>query len=375
MGNKRSTMESVEMSEGKLPTPGFWKNKKVLITGHTGFKGGWLVLWLSSMGAKVQGIALDPNTRPNLFSVAEIKRFIVQDRRTDIRDEWMVCYDFKKTNPEIVFHMAAQPLVRESYKQPNYTFETNILGTAHVLEAIRQTSSVKVGVMITTDKVYENHEWPYPYREIDALGGSDPYSASKACAEIVIDSYRKSFLEEKNKSISSARAGNVIGGGDWSKDRLVPDAMMEFTSKKELILRNPDSIRPWQYVLDPLCGYLLLAEAQWNESKRFAKAWNFAPHDCLDATVEDIANSLAMLWGKGAKVKIKKDKDAPHESNLLELDSSMARMQLGWQSRCQLPKALKNVVEWHKALKNKKNMQQYSLNEIEKYMNGGKNYG
>ena len=356
------------MTRGKLPSSKFWKGKTVLITGHTGFKGGWLALWLSSMGAKVQGIALDPNTKPNLFSVAEIERHMDLDRRTDIRNEWMVCNEFEKANPEIVFHMAAQPLVRESYKDPSYTFETNILGTAHVLEAIRRTPSVKVGVMITTDKVYENHEWPYPYREIDALGANDPYSASKACAELVTDSYRKSFLEKQNKSISSARAGNVIGGGDWSKDRLVPDAMKAFASKRSFIMRNPNSTRPWQHVLDPLCGYLLLAQAQWNEPAKFARAWNFAPDNNTEATVGELADALSELWGDDAKVKVEKQKDAPHESGLLGLDSSMARMHLGWKPRWSLSEALKNTVIWYKEFGNAKDMHKYSLNQIKKYM-------
>lgn len=365
------------MIKGKkknLPASEFWKGKTVLITGHTGFKGGWLSLWLGSMGAKVHGLALDPVTQPNLFSVAEVKRFIDFDMRVDICNEGDVRDAFAKANPEIVFHMAAQPLVRQSYKVPSYTFETNALGTVHVLEAIRNTPSIKVAVMITTDKVYENHEWPYSYREIDALGGSDPYSASKACAEIIIDSYRKSFLEKQNKSISSVRAGNVIGGGDWAEDRLIPDAMKAFALKKSLILRNPDSIRPWQHVLDPLCGYLLLTQAQWNEPKKFARAWNFAPDNRMEATVGKIANALSELWGDDAKVNVERNQDAPHEITLLSLDSSLAHMNLGWQSMWPLLEALKNTVDWYKALKHKKNMQQYSLNQIKKYMYGEESY-
>jgi CDP-glucose 4,6-dehydratase len=288
--------------------------------------------------------------------------------RIDIRDETNVCDAFDKAKPEIVFHMAAQPLVRESYREPSYTFETNALGTAHVLEAIRKTPSIKVAVMITTDKVYENHEWPYPYREIDTLGGSDPYSASKACAEIIIDSYRKSFLEKQNKSVSSVRAGNVIGGGDWSEDRLIPDAIKAFTSKTNLILRNPNSVRPWQHVLDPLCGYLLLAQAQWNDPKKFSKAWNFAPDNHIESTVGEIANGLSDLWGNDAKVKVEKDQDAPYETSLLSLDSSLAHMFLDWKSNWTLSQALRNTVEWYKAFKNKENMHQYTLNQIKKYM-------
>ena len=364
----------IEKKKKKLPEPEFWDDKTVLITGHTGFKGGWLSLWLGSMGAKVHGLALDPVTQPNLFSVANVKRYIDLDMRVDIRNEGDVCDAFAKTNPDIVFHMAAQPLVRESYKEPSYTFATNTLGTTHILEALRRTASVKVAVMITTDKVYENHEWPYPYREVDVLGGSDPYSASKACAEIIIDSYRKSFLEKQNKSISSVRAGNVIGGGDWSEDRLIPDAMKAFASQKSLLLRNPNSIRPWQHVLDPLCGYLLLAQSQWNEPKKFARAWNFAPDNCMEATVGEIADALSDLWGDDAKVKAEKNQDAPYETSLLGLDSSLAHMHLGWQSIWSLSQALENTVDWYKTMKNKQSMQQYSLKQIEKFISDGKSY-
>ena len=355
---------------GKVPIPDFWVGKKVLITGHTGFKGGWLAIWLNDMGAKVHGLALDPITQPNLYSVADIKKLIETDVRADIRNERAVCKAFERIQPEIVFHLAAQALVHPSYKAPIYTFETNSMGTAHVLEAIRLTKSIKVAVMITTDKVYENKEWPYLYREVDQLGGFDPYSASKACAEIMIDSYRRSFLKKQEKSIASVRAGNVIGGGDWSEDRLVPDAMKAFALKKILALRNPESTRPWQHVLEPLCGYLLLAQAQWTDNRKFARAWNFAPDNCIEATVGKISEAMAELWGVGAKVKIEQKKEALHESNLLALDASLAHIYLDWKPKWSLSKALKSTVDWYKAFGNNKNMYDYSLDQIKEYVGG-----
>lgn len=356
-------------SEG-LPDPAFWRGKRVLITGHTGFKGSWLVQWLYSMGAEIHGIALDPPSIPNLFSLANIPEYLSSDIRIDIRTKRKVLEAFIRVQPAIVFHMAAQALVRPSYSDPVNTFATNALGTATVLEAIRKTPSVKVAVVITTDKVYKNREWFYPYREIDTLGGNDPYSASKACAEIIIHSYRCSFLEGLGKSISSARAGNVIGGGDWSMDRLVPDAIRAFISNTSLQLRNPDAIRPWQHVLDALSGYLLLAEAQWKDPSQFAKAWNFAPDSGTEATVGHVASRLVTLWGDGAQFAISNSPDNPAEAGLLRLDSSMAHTYLGWQPRWPLDDALKNTVTWYKHWVNGGDTQRYSLNQIQSYMSG-----
>lgn len=352
----------------RLPDPAFWKGKKVLVTGHTGFKGSWLALWLHSMGAEVHGLSLDPPVDPNLFSIANIPNILTSDLRIDICDEKKTANAILKIGPEIIFHMAAQALVRASYKQPSYTFATNAIGTAHVLESVRIVPSVKVAVMTTTDKVYENHEWPYPYREIDALGGDDPYSASKACAEIIINAYRKSFLNSQNKSVSSARAGNVIGGGDWSEDRIVPDAMRSFISNKELFLRKPEAIRPWQHVLDALSGYLILAEAQWSDPGRFSRAWNFSPDIRCEWTVGKLASHLADLWGNGADVTFSHNPDDPHEAGLLRLDSSMARMYLDWETQWSLSESLKRTVDWYKAWQDHEDMQKYSLNQIRDYV-------
>lgn len=373
MAVREGTLEGMGMihpSSSALPNPAFWRGKRVLITGHTGFKGCWLALWLYSMGAEINGIALDPPTNPNLFSLAHLSEVLSSDIRVDIRKEKEILEACVRVQPDIVIHMAAQALVRPSYSQPIHTFTTNALGTTTILEAIRKTPSVKVAVMITTDKVYENREWFYPYREIDTLGGNDPYSASKACAEIIIHSYRCSFLEGQGKSISSARAGNVIGGGDWSEERLVPDAIRAFISNTSLRLRNPDAIRPWQHVLDALAGYLLLAEAQWKDPRRFAKAWNFAPDSSIEATVGYVASQLVDLWGDGAQFTISPSPDNPAEAGLLRLDSSMARTHLGWQPRWSLDDALKNTVIWYKYWVNGGDIQRYSLNQIQSYMSG-----
>jgi len=349
-----------------LPDRNFWSGKTVLVTGHTGFKGGWLSLWLSSMGASIHGLALAPNTEPNLYTVADLGTVFGLDMRRDIRNEEVI-KDIKRISPDVVFHLAAQPLVRESYRDPLYTLEANIMGSAHVLEAIRYTPSVKVVVMVTTDKVYENKEWVYPYREVDPLGGVDPYSSSKACAELVISSYRESFLKSGGVSVSSVRAGNVVGGGDWSMDRLVPDAMKSFLKSESLVVRNPDSVRPWQHVLDPLCGYLLLAEKQWVDPERYARAWNFAP-EYESMTVGELAFELSKLWG-GGTIWFKKEENAPHEAGLLMLDSSLARKGLGWKPRWSLHEALRRTVDWYKAFKEEQDMKKYSLEQIKEYCN------
>jgi CDP-glucose 4,6-dehydratase len=355
------------MMKKGLPDRNFWSGKTVLVTGHTGFKGGWLSLWLSSMGASVHGLALNPNTDPNLYTVADIKRSIGMDIRNDIREYEDVIDAFKKSSPDVVFHLAAQPLVRESYRDPLYTLEANIMGSAHVLEAIRETSSVKVVVMVTTDKVYENKEWVYPYREVDPLGGVDPYSSSKACAELVISSYRESFLRKNGVSVSSVRAGNVVGGGDWSVDRLVPDAMKAFMKGESLVVRNPKSVRPWQHVLESLCGYLLLAEKQWVVPELYARAWNFAP-EYESMTVGELAFELSKLWG-GGTIWFKEEENAPHEAGLLTLDSSLARKHLGWRPRWNLMEALRSTVDWYKAFKEEQDMRMYSLEQIKEYCN------
>lgn len=354
-----------------LPRPDFWQGKKVLITGHTGFKGGWLTLWLQLLKAKVYGLSLEPKTLPNFFSITKISLDLQSNYQADIRDEQRVTSIIAEVKPDIIFHMAAQPLVRASYKDAPFTFTTNAIGTLNVLEAIRKVESVKVAVMVTTDKVYENHEWPYPYREIDSLGGNDPYSASKACAEIIINSYKKSFFINGKTSISTVRAGNVIGGGDWSTDRLVPDIIRAFSSNSAISIRNPDSIRPWQHVLDALCGYLILAEAQWSHPNQFAEAWNFAPDSGGECTVEYLTAHLSEIWGDSASVLFSSSPDDPPEASYLRLDSSKARLYLGWNPMWTLQKTLNKTVEWYKMWLHGEDMKKYSVNQIHEYISSG----
>lgn len=351
-----------------MPDKKFWAGKRVLVTGHTGFKGSWLALWLSAMGAEVHGIALDPLSEPNHFTLAGVKDYLASDHRRDIRDGDDVSKIVTGIQPEIVFHLAAQPIVRVSYKDAPYTFAVNTMGTVNVLEAIRLTDSVRVATMITTDKVYEDQHWPHPYRETDMLGGYDPYSASKGCAEIVISSYRRSFLEGQGKSIASARAGNVIGGGDWSEDRLIPDAIRAFSTGKPLELRKPDAVRPWQHVLDVLTGYLMLAEAQWRKPEEFSRAWNFAPDTSSEETVGFVAGHMAQMWGDKAEAVFKPNPDDPKETALLRLDSSLARTHLDWESNWPIMEVLKNTVQWYKtAVEGNSIMRDISLAQIADY--------
>ncbi|OQA51569.1 MAG: dTDP-glucose 4,6 dehydratase [Euryarchaeota archaeon ADurb.Bin294] len=356
------------MIKRKTPGSNFWSGKRVFITGHTGFKGGWLVTWLNLLNAKVYGLSLDPGTAPAFFSLAQISESLVRDFREDIRDITKVKEIISVIRPDIIFHMAAQPLVRTSYRDAPDTFTTNAIGTMNILESLKETDSVKVAVMITTDKVYQNNEWPYPYREIDPLGGQDPYSASKACAEMIINSYRASFFPENSPSISSVRAGNVIGGGDWSLDRLVPDAVRAFTSNSPLIIRKPMATRPWQHVLDALSGYLLLAEAQWNHPKNFSGPWNFAPDLQGDCQVEFIASRLADLWGKDAKVIISPSPDDPPEASSLRLDASKARQFLDWRPAWTLEKTLEKTIEWYKTWQKGEDMKIVSERQISEYI-------
>lgn len=352
----------------EIPGAAFWSGKKVLVTGHTGFKGGWLAAWLRLLRAEVYGLSLDPESNPDFFSVARVSDSLTGDFRADIRDITTITKIITEIQPEIIFHMAAQPLVRVSYKDAPHTFTTNAIGTLNVLESMRIADSVKVAVMITTDKVYENHEWPYPYREIDSLGGRDPYSASKACAEIIINSYKASFFPDNRPSISSVRAGNVIGGGDWSVDRLVPDAVRAFVSGTPLIIRKPDATRPWQHVLDALSGYLVLAEAQWKNPARYAEAWNFAPDLQGECTVEFLASRLADLWGEKARVIIAPSPDDPPEASFLRLDASKARLFLHWQPAWTLEDTLQKTIGWYKSWQNGEEMKKFSENQILDYV-------
>jgi len=329
----------------------FYKNKKILITGHTGFKGSWLSQILLNWGAKVSGIALRPNTKPSLFQFLELEKKI-RNNFCDIRDLKKTSEIIKREKPEIVFHLAAQSLVRDSYDDPLYTFETNIIGTANILQAIKEINTVRAAVIITTDKVYENKESGLPFKENDKLGGYDPYSASKAAAEIVISSYIKSFFNptgynKKHRTlVASARAGNVIGGGDWQKDRLIPDIIRSvFERKEKIIIRNPGAIRPWQFVLEPLYGYLLLARELDKGKKAFSGAWNFGPRDKNYLTVEKLTKKTLELLGQGS-YGIKRDY-IKHEAGLLRLDSNKAKKILNWQSTLDIDQILKFTCKWY----------------------------
>ncbi len=328
----------------------FYKDKTVLVTGHTGFKGSWLSIWLLQMGAKVIGYGLDPVTERDNFVLVKLHDKMV-DIRGDIRDREKLRCTFETYRPDIVFHLAAQPLVRLSYEQPIETWEVNVIGTLNVMAAITNCTATKVAVLITTDKCYENKEQIWGYREDEPMGGYDPYSSSKGAAEIAIASWRRSFmhpdmLEKHGKAIASARAGNVIGGGDWAKDRIIPDCIRALENNCPIEIRNPYAIRPWQHVLEPLSGYLLLGQRLWEEPTRFAEAWNFGPNSESITTVWEIAEKITVLYGKGC-VKDVSTSDALHEATLLSLDISKARCRLGWTPRWNLDQTLAQTVEWY----------------------------
>jgi CDP-glucose 4,6-dehydratase len=345
--------------------PDFWRGKRVLITGHTGFKGGWLSLWLQSMGATLRGIALAPPSEPALFEVARVAEGM-EHHVADIRDFVAVKAQMDEFQPEIVFHMAAQPLVRLSYSEPAETYATNVMGTVHVLEAARHAGSVKAIVNITTDKCYENREWVWGYREDEPMGGHDPYSSSKGCAELVSSAYRKSFLQEAGIAMATARAGNVIGGGDWALDRLVPDTLRALEKSESVLIRNPHAIRPWQHVLEPLSGYLLLAERLYLHGQHDAEGWNFGPRDEDARPVQWVVEHLCEHWGGGAAWAIQPG-DHPHESSFLKLDISKARRRLDWTPRWSLDVALQQITDWHIAWLNGQDMRGVCLNQINHY--------
>lgn len=348
-----------------------WQSRSVLVTGHTGFKGGWLALWLHRLGATVHGYALEPPTTPSLFEVARLGSLLASDTRADLADLARLQSAMQRARPEVVFHLAAQPLVRESYRDPLGTFATNVMGTAHVLQAARGVDCVHAVVAITTDKVYANPESAVPFRETDPLGGRDPYSASKAAAEIVTASYRASFFLDQTASdarVATARAGNVIGGADWAADRLVPDCLRAFERGEPVRLRYPNAVRPWQHVLEPLSGYLRLAEhLVGKDGQRFADAWNFGPDDADAASVGTVANMTAGLWGDDARVEHASHADDPHEAGILRLDSTKARTQIGWRPRWSLTQALEHTVAWHRAWKRSADMTAFSLSQISDY--------
>jgi CDP-glucose 4,6-dehydratase len=349
----------------------FWERKRVLITGHTGFKGSWLSLWLQFLGADVLGYALEPATKPSLFKLAAVADGMTS-LTGDIRDEDRLQQIIAEYQPEIVFHMAAQALVLESYKNPVTTYATNVMGTAHLLESVRRVGGVRAVVIVTSDKCYENHEWVWPYRECDPLGGYDPYSSSKGCAEIVIAAYRRSFFNsdgypDRMKGVASARAGNVIGGGDWSKDRLVPDVLRSLMNGEPLTIRKNSAIRPWQHVLEPLNGYLTLAEHLYKDARSFSEAWNFGPLESGAQPVSAVVDQLTSLWG-GYDSSTPHLTRGAHEDNYLMLDCSKAHARLGWKPVIDLRTALRWTVDWAKSFQAKADMRNVTERQIVRFM-------
>ncbi len=348
----------------------FWQGRRVFLTGHTGFKGGWLSLWLQSLGAKLTGYAMKPSTSPNLFEVARVAQGMISIEG-DIRDLTHLCESMEGAQPEIVIHMAAQPLVRQSYQDPLETYSTNVMGTVNLFEAVRATSTVKTVVNVTTDKCYENREWVWGFRENDPMGGYDPYSSSKGCSELVSAAYRLSFFNPKDYvkhgvAVATARAGNVIGGGDWAQDRLVPDILAAFQKETPAQIRNPHATRPWQHVLEPLRGYLMLAERLVKEGPKYAEAWNFGPNDEDAKPVGFIATELARRWGENGAWNADSGRH-PHEARYLKLDISKARAELGWKPRLQIFDALDLVIDWSKAYAAGKDMNKFTLTQIANY--------
>ncbi len=345
----------------------FWKGKRVLLTGHTGFKGSWLSLWLQSIGAQVHGYALKAPTQPSLFEEAQVCEGMTSTI-ADVRDRDAVLVAMRSFRPEVVIHMAAQPLVRLSYQRPVETYAINVMGTVHVLDAARQTGSVRAIVNVTTDKCYENKEWVWGYREDEPMGGHDPYSNSKGCSELVTSAYRKSYFNAAGVALASARAGNVIGGGDWATDRLVPDVLRAFERKAPVLIRNPHAIRPWQHVLEPLCGYLTLAQALYEQGQAVAEAWNFGPREEDARTVQWIVENLARHWDQGANWVVD-DAHNPHEAHHLKLDIAKAGSRLGWQPQWSLGTSLEKITEWHRAWLDEADIRQHTVAQIAQYMN------
>ena len=352
--------------------PGFWQGKKVLLTGHTGFKGSWLSLWLQSLGANVVGYALPPPTNPSLFDSANIELGMTSIMG-DIRDLDTLKQVFTEHSPEIVIHMAAQPLVRYSYQNPVETYSTNVMGTVNLLEAVRHCATVKSVVNITTDKCYENREWAWGYRENEPMGGYDPYSNSKGCAELVASAYRSSFFNpetyaQHGVALASVRAGNVIGGGDWAQDRLIPDILNAFEQGRLVDIRNPHAIRPWQHVLEPLRGYLTLAEKLYENGVSYAEGWNFGPNDEDAKPVGWIVEQMAALWGEDANWQIDQG-EHPHEAHYLKLDISKARSRLNWHPALRLNQALELIVDWSKQRQAGTDLRDLTLKQIQDYQN------
>jgi CDP-glucose 4,6-dehydratase len=345
----------------------FWQGKRVFLTGHTGFKGSWLSLWLVHMGAIVKGFSLAPPTTPSLFEVANIAQ-IIDSEIGDIRDVNCIATSMAMFKPDIVIHMAAQSLVRLSYDEPLTTYSTNVMGTLHVLEAARQCSSLRAIVNVTTDKCYENREWEWGYREHEAMGGHDPYSNSKGCAELITSAYRNSYFNKPDSpALASARAGNVIGGGDWAKDRLIPDILRAFEKNEPVVIRNPQATRPWQHVLEPLSGYLVLAQALFEHGHQYAQGWNFGPRDEDVEPVAWILDQMVNTWGNGASWQLDTG-EHPHEAKYLKLDISKVNTHLHWSPSWRLQHTLDKIIAWQRAWLAHEDMNSYSISEIKQYM-------
>ncbi len=366
MGKRQGPLEDLVM-----PSQAFWRGKRVLVTGHTGFKGSWLCLWLGELGATVTGYALQPPTQPSMFEAARVATGLRESVIADIRDRQRLEQVLTEGKPEIVFHMAAQPLVRASYVDPVETYSVNVLGTVTLLDAIRHSGDARVVVNVTSDKCYENREWVWGYRESDSMGGYDPYSNSKGCAELVTAAFRSSFFNpahfaDHGVAIASARAGNVLGGGDWAEDRLIPDMVRAFAANKPVLIRRPDAIRPWQHVLEPLSGYLALAERLYSDGAAFAEGWNFGPNDDDTLPVSRLAERLTALWGGGASWRLDGEHH-PHEATYLKLDCSKARSRLGWQPRWRLERAIETTAQWYRAYYAREDARALALTQIAQY--------
>jgi CDP-glucose 4,6-dehydratase len=360
------------------PFDGIFDKKNVLITGHTGFKGSWLSLWLRKLGANVTGYSLSPPTEPNLFEILELKDEI-NSAIGDIRDSEKLNEVFQNSKPQFVFHLAAQSLVNDSYLEPKYTYETNVIGTLNVFEAVKKLDSVEVVINVTSDKCYKNKEWVWGYRETDSVGGDNPYSSSKGCSELLTYAYRKSYFssnESKKVALASVRAGNVIGGGDWAKNRLIPDCIRALSEGEIIKIRNPEAVRPWQFVLEPLKGYLSLAAKMYVNREKFAEAWNFGPSEEDSVSVRRIVEKVLEYWGKGDYRTPSKDKSTFfHESKFLKLDSSKAKKSLGWRPVLNIDKAIKLTIDWYKTYyNNTEDMKEYTKNQIKDYIGKSRNH-
>lgn len=349
----------------------FWNGRRVYLTGHTGFKGSWMSLWLQSLQAEVRGVSLPPPTEPSLFDLASVSTGM-SDIRCDIRDAKQVRDSLCEFAPEVVIHMAAQALVRPSYLDPINTYAANVMGTVHVLDAVRKCPSVRAVLVITSDKCYENREFDQGYTEADPMGGYDPYSSSKGCAELVTAAYRRSYFHPERHgdhgvAVASVRAGNVIGGGDWAVDRLVPDAMRAYLAEQPFVVRFPEAIRPWQHVLEPLSGYLQLLELLCGDGRQYAKAWNFGPDPEAEQPVRYLAEKMTSLWGRNAKWEERADPTAPHEAHYLKLDTTKVRREVGWRPRFRLDDALAYTVAWYQAFGAGKDMKEFTIRQIADY--------